>query len=121
MTTSKTILSNHPGPLPISVQYTPESEEPVTIIFSGSLTTGDMAEMPISFDLKVNGEAIGKSSICVSSTENYHFATIPAMVDTSLPFVVKNDKVQPITIELVAGDSDSVSSKYDFFNVCVII
>lgn len=120
MTTAQTILSNHPGPLPISVQYTPESDRPVTIIFSGSLTTGDIAEMPIWFDLKVNGETIGKSSICVSSTIDFHFATVPAMVDTSLPFVVKDDKVQPITIELVAGDTDSLSNKSDFFNVCVI-
>ncbi len=65
MTTAQTILSNHPGPLPISAQYTPESDGPVTIIFSGSLTTGGMAGMPICFDLKVNGEAIGKSGICV--------------------------------------------------------
>ncbi len=120
MPTAQTVLNNHPGPLPISVQYTPVSDAPVTIIFSGSLSTGDMAEMPIWFDLKVNGEAIGKSCICVGSTADYHFATVPAMVDTSLPFVIKDDKVQPVTIELVAGDTNSLSDKYDFFNLCVI-
>ena len=121
MSTAKTILSNQPGPLPISFQYTPEVDDTVTFLFSGSMWTGDTIEMPIGFELKVNGEGIGKSMICSSSTVKFHFATVPAMVDTKLPFVIKDGKVQPVTIELTAMSSDNLTDQNDFFNVCIIL
>ena len=120
MSTAQTLLSNAPGPLPISIQYTPESDEPVTILFAGSVQSHDIATMQVGFDLKVNGETIGQSMINSSSSVSYHFATVPAMVNTSLPFNLKDDQVEPVTIQLSASNNDSNTDKTDLFNVCII-
>ena len=119
MTTAQTILNQQPGPLPITCQYTPESDEPVTLIFSGSVYTGNIDETIIGFDVKVNGETIGASTIASRSTSQYHFATVPGMVTTKLPFVERDGKIQPVTFELVAN-CDTLSGKTDYFSLCVI-
>ena len=114
----KTVLVNHPGPLPISVQYTPTADVSEAIWFCGSVRTGDLASKPIGFELKVNGESVGKSLICTQDTNNAHKATVPTMVSYDIPFVVKDGKVQPVMIELV-GTWDAYATEEDFFNVSI--
>ncbi len=48
-----------------------------------------------------------------------HQATIPTMVNYDIPFILKDDKVQPVTIELIPASSDSVTDQDDFFNVTI--
>jgi hypothetical protein len=114
------VLVNHPGPLPISFEYTPTCDTVETIAFSGSVYTGDLAESVIGFELNVDGKSVGKSLICTNQTDGFHHATVPVMVQYDIPFVIKDGKVQPVTIELVQNDSDSLSNELDFFNVTII-
>ncbi len=115
------VLSNHPGPLPIKVSYTPKSNEAVTIIVAGSVSTGLDRVVPIGFNLLINGEIVTQSTICSSTSNSYHFATVPAMLNISLPFVVKDDKVEPITLELaIIEKSETLTDKNDVFNLCII-
>ena len=122
MSSAQVILSNKPGPLPISVTYTPESDEKVTLIFSGSVQSHDIAVMQVGFSLEVNGEIIGHSVIASTSSPDQRFATVPAMLSTKLPFNLDKDKgiVEPITFTLKPYSSDSTTSKDDVFNLCVI-
>lgn len=120
MSTSQVVFSNKPGPLPLSIEYTPISDEPVTIICSGSVQSHDIAEMQVGFNVEINGEPIGQSLILSSSSSDYRFATVPAMISTPLPFVIKDQEVVPITITLTPYSSDSTTNKEDLFNLCII-
>lgn len=122
MSTSSSILVNHPGPLPISIQYTPTSDVPETLAFSGSVTTHDIASANNGFEVKVNGKPAGKSIIhCGQEGSVKHQATIPTMVNFDIPFVIKDDVVQPVTIELVPASSDSTTNRDDYFNLTIFI
>ncbi len=122
MTLVNTLLVNHPGPLPIKVQYVPVGPEVIeTLAFSGSISTHDIATMPNGFEVKVNGKSVGKSLIvCGQEGSVKHHATIATMVNYDIPFVLKDGKVVPVEIELVPASSDSTTDKYDFFNLAVI-
>ncbi len=116
-----TILVNHPGPLPISIQYVPKSDVLETLAFSGSVSTHDIAMLPNGFEVKVNGETAGKSIIyCGQDGRVKHQATIATMVNYDIPFVVKDGVVQPVTIELVPASSDSESDSDDYYNLAII-
>jgi hypothetical protein len=119
MSNANAILVNHPGPLPIKLKYTPQSNLKETIAFSGSIFSNDIASENIGFELKVNGETIGKSTIYANDTRGVHHATTPTMVNYNLPIVFKDKKILPVTIELVSVNVDSKSDKNDFFNVTI--
>lgn len=121
MSCANAVLVNHPGPLPISFQFTPTSDITETIWFSGSVIAGDIAMVNIGFKLLVDGKEVGKSMICAGDTRSNHHTTVPVMVNYDIPFVIadpENTAVKPVTIELVLC-SDSFSDKNDKFNVTI--
>lgn len=121
MSIANAVLVNHPGPLPISFQYTPISDVVETIWFSGSIVAGDLALVNIGFELRINGVAVGKSMICAADTQSNHHTTVPTMVNFDIPFVIrdpKDPKVEPVTIELVLLP-DTFSNKDDRYNVTI--
>jgi hypothetical protein len=120
MSNANAVLVNKPGPLPISFEYTPHSDVAETIAFSGSVSTHDIAALHNGFELKVNGDSVGKSIICSGQEGSVkHQATVATMVNYDIPFVIKDDKIQPVTIELIPATSDSETNKDDFFNVTI--
>ena len=121
MSHSEALLVNKQGPLPISIQYTPKANIEETIAFSGSLYTGDLARVTIGFEVKINGKHIGKSVIHTTDTNGSHHATVATMVNYDIPTVIVDLKIQPVTIELVALDYDSLSNKDDYFNLTIFI
>ena len=121
MSCANAVLVNHPGPLPISFQYTPTSDVAETIWFSGSIVAGDIAVVNIGFKLLVNGEEAGRSMICAGDTRSNHHTTVPTMVNYDIPFVIpdpNNPVVTPVTIELVLL-SDTFSNTDDKYNVTI--
>ena len=121
MAIANTVLVNHPGPLPIKVEYTPDADVPETLFFSGSISTHDIATIVNGFEVKINGESVGKSVVyCGQEGSVKHHPTIPTMVNYDIPFVIVDGVVQPVTIELVPASSDSVTDKWDFFNLTII-
>lgn len=119
MSNANAILVNHPGPLPLKLSYTPDSNATESIAFSGSIFTGDIAFVNVGFELKVDGKTVGKSIIHTHDIHGVHQATIPTVVNFDIPFVMKDDKVKPVTIELVPLNYDSLSTKDDFYNVTI--
>lgn len=115
-----TVLSNHPGPLPIKLHYTPRTNRPVTLIFSGSVQPGaELLDKTAGFEVKVNGKKVGESMIREHKSDT-HQATITAMADTTLPFEIKDDKVEPVTIELDKMNIHTHTNEHDHFNLCII-
>ena len=115
------VLVNHPGPLPISFEYIPVSDEAEAIWFSGSIRAGDIATVKIGFELRVDGVKVGESLITAGDDQNPHHATVATMVNYDIPYVFdpKTGQAKPVTIEL-ALLSDSFSETGDFYNVAII-
>jgi len=120
MSTANAILVNKPGPLPIKFNYVPESDVTETLAFSGSVSTHDIASQYNGFEVKVNGQSVGKSIIYSGQSGAVrHQATIPTMVNYDIPAVFKDGSVQPVTIELIPANSDSMTDQDDFFNLTI--
>ena len=95
-----------------------------TIAFSGSVYSPDIADTSVGFDLKINDKMVGSSLIHTKQARGepapaLHHATVPTMVDYDIPFIVVGSKVQPVTIEMVPHNLDSMSDKNDHFNVTI--
>lgn len=94
------IFSGNPGALPHSFSYTPESDSPVIIYFSGSAWTS-VANTPIGLKLTINGADITTTTIW-SNGPTTHRALVPSLVKYKFPLNVVNGVVQPVTITISA-------------------
>lgn len=107
-------------PQSLSGHFTPPSEEPVTIVFSGSLWTNAQG-VTIGFELLIDGKVVGQSQV-FANQGSVHVPTIPAVVNVQLPYKINPTTQAPEAVEFVIQvmNDDTLIDFNDYFTAYII-
>lgn len=115
---SSIIYSGYPGSLPFKIQYTPEIDQAVTLILTGSAySTNGNVKIGISVD--VNGSHATSAEI-FSNGPSTHRALVSQPSNYTFPFEVIDGVVQPVTITFNNQNSNTIFDINDSITLMVL-
>ncbi len=106
------VLLNAAGPLPLSVTFAAESDDPITFFVSGSVWS-QQSNVDIGFAVILDGQQIGNATI-FSNGPATHRAVVPQFIPWQF------DGPGNHTLELVALPGATVSDANDRFTVVIV-
>ncbi len=106
------VLLNAAGPLPLSVTFAADSDDPITFFVAGSVWS-PVPNVKIGFAVILDGKQIGTATI-YSNGPSTHRAVVPQFIPWQF------DGPGNHTLELVAMSATSVSDTNDTFTVVMV-